>query len=139
MVAINRKRAAWVIAVHLLAITIGVSTALGGATPREDVAFASHNCTRYGPFSYPVNTNCLTRSWMDTCCTEGWITNSYAQRDSNVISIDANRNWYLRYDATPWFGGYGVFGSSGGHPGQNRSYCSINGSSVNGRCTTYWD
>lgn len=139
MVVSVRKRIVWIAAIHAVAVAVGVSTALAGVSPASDVAFASHNCTRYAPFSYDVNVNCGVQDWMDTCCVEGWKTNGYAQRDGNMISINANRWWYLRYDSTSWSSGYGVFGSTGGDPNQNRAYCSINGSSVTGRCTTYWD
>jgi hypothetical protein len=133
----SRKAVTRVVALYALATAIGLSAALAGVKPASDTAFASHNCTRYGPFSYAVNTNCGVYDWFGNA--EGFHTNGYAQRDSNLINVAASRWLWVWYDGLDDSTAYGVFLSIGSEPGQHKAYCTWNGGEVNGRCTTYWD
>jgi hypothetical protein len=141
MIASSQNRMyAMLLTVIVASAAIGVAAALLSTQQLVPTAFASHNCTRYGP-NYAVNpANCSKKFTM----TNGlYDTNGHAQRDNNTISMSAQRTWSLWLETlNNTFpqndSGYGYGHVQGGVSGQTYAGCTRS-SSVTGQCYTRWD
>jgi hypothetical protein len=137
----QRRMYAILLTVIVASAAVGVvAAALLSTQQLVHTAFASHNCTRYGP-NYAVNpANCSKKFTM----TMGlYDTNGHAQRDSNTISMSAQRSWSLWLETLDNTfpqndSGFGYGHAQGGASGQTYAGCT-RGSSVNGQCYTRWD
>lgn len=136
----HSRRFAAVVAVHVVAVVIGIGGAL--ATHAETSAFAATHCTRYAPSILAVDTNCTT---LGTMTNGRYETTSFAWRDSNRVRLDAARWWELwYYDTTGATYGYQGALSTGNTIGgvsavQTKPVCTMsNGTSVLGECDTGW-
>jgi hypothetical protein len=122
-----------------LAVAAGIGAARLHATASAPVASAASHCTRYGP-NYAVDPpNCGAKYTMSNTI---YITQSYAIRDSNSISMntihtwdlwleDSNNNFYQVRSGTS----YGT--STGGWTGYATAGCDHSSTPV-GQCWTYW-
>lgn len=135
-----------IVAAHAIAIAVGLLAPSAIAAFSPEPAYASHNCTRYAPFSYQPNVECYRYEPMDPCCVEGWKTNGFAQRDFQTIAIGGvSRPLFLKLDGNgwsfAWAEGWGTAMSDHRTTGlQARAYCTMDGGGLtDGRCTVWWD
>jgi hypothetical protein len=126
-----------IVALQLAAVAVGVSLAFaaGNAATTKQASATSH-CTRYAPFSLPIDHNCGTGATM--AANGQWQTNGIAYRDTDAISLSSSRCWSLWYSNTGKSSGCGTSGIIGSTPGQTYALCSFSGSDVFGYCNTFW-
>jgi hypothetical protein len=139
----RRKYIYSIIFLYVLAVAIGVSTAMIKAPPsKATVAVtATYHCRNYFPVLRAVDTNCAANGWIAASPSDTepiWgQTPGPAHRDSQYMLTDWNRWLLLWYGENTPVEVYDVYNSQGSG-GYNYAGCGMIGAGVYGFCETYY-